>query len=313
MDVSRHFTERVGFAGSFVLVAALLAASCAKKEGPGRDRRGDRRPAASASGADASSAPRRPPGDLPFAFPKVGPAGKKGDFVLAPSRNWIDEAFTQGGDNQTFIYYGGWLTEAGAESSVVKSLSGETARLPNAMILRVGQGETAQPGDVVLTAWASGSGLQRAIVVEGGTPAQPRVRYLDIDFDNPLGWAEKDDDLPANTFHVLKQPGELGTTFACKDGARHARFIAVAEAENKLLGLGFAGKIRVLERSACTPLPIVPKVKAADKLFVPVLGSFAEAKVTKVEPKIGRVWAKHEFGGAPKENAFSFSNVTTVL
>lgn len=232
---------------------------------------------------------------------------------MAPLERWVDEAFVGGGEKQTFIYYGAWVSKVGDRETKLKTLPGQTESLPNALILPIGPGESASPGEVVLTAWASGSGLQRAIVVEGGTPTRPKVRYLDMEFESASGWGQKDDELPEKTFRVLRQPGELGTTVACKDGSRHVRWVVVAREGEKLLGLGFAGKMKVLERSDCTNLPIAPKVRVAQKIFVPVVGVFVEAKITKTDAAVGRVFAKHAFGGTEQDGAFSFTNVALSL
>jgi hypothetical protein len=252
------------------------------------------------------------PGEVPFEFPQIPTTAGKGEFVLAPSKAWIDEAFAKEASTQTFVYYGAWMLAPGATASKVKTLPGQTATLPNAMILPVGSGESSKPGDVVLTAWASGSGLERAIVV-GGEATRPMVRYLDIDFDNPSGWGQKDDELPEKTFHVLHKPGELGTTLACKDGERSVRWVLVARSKDRLLGLGFGGRMKVLDDKACRPLPIYPKPKPGDTVFVPVLGNFVEAKVVKVEARLGRVVCKHDFGGKQQEVAVGFGNVASSL
>lgn len=255
---------------------------------------------------------QREAGAVPFEFPAVKPRSKQGDFVLAPSKGWIEEAFAKGADKQPFIFYGAWMLEPGEKASTIRTLPGQRVTIPNAMIIPVGAGETAKPGDIVLTAWSSGSGMQRAMVV-GGTPKEPSVRYLDLELDSPSGWGKKEDALKENTFHVLSKPGEPGTTVACKEGERHTRFVIVAEADGKLLGVGFAGKMKVLPRASCKNVPIAPKLKVGDTVFVPVIGSYTEAKVTKLDEKIGRVWAKHEFGGKDKDEAFAFTNVLPSL
>ena len=255
----------------------------------------------------------RPAGAVPFDFPAVSTRSKAGDFVLAPSKGWIEEAFERGADKQPFIFYGAWMQEPGDKESKLKTLPGQPVTIPNALIIPVGGGETAKVGDVVLTAWASGSGMQRAIVVAGGSPTAPNVRYLDLDLESPSGWGKKEDTLKENTFHVLKKPGEPGTTVACKEGAKTTRWVVVNETDAKLLGVGFAGKVKVHSKKACKPLPIAPKVAAGDGVWVPVIGVYTEAKVTKVDPTIGRVWAKHGFGGKDTDEAFAFTNVAPEL
>jgi hypothetical protein len=297
-----------------ILCGALLSAGCDDSKSPGGtdDPSPDPRPSAAKSTEPEGLAPeppsKRAPGAVPFDFPKIKQRAKRDDFVLAPSKGWIEEAFEKGADKQPFIFYGAWMIEPADEASVIRTLPGQRVTMPNAMIIPVGGGESAKPGDIVLTAWASGSGMQRAIVV-GGAPKEPSVRYLDLDLDSPSGWGKKEDALKENTFHVLTKPGEAGTTIACKEGERTTRFVIVNEHDGKILGVGFAGKMKVSPRASCKNVPIVPKVKPGDEVLVPVIGAYAPAKVSKVDEKIGRVWVKHEFGGKDTDEAFSFTNV----
>jgi hypothetical protein len=257
--------------------------------------------------------PDHPPGAVPFDYPAVTATAKKGDYLLAPSKNWIAEAFEKGGSKQTFIYYGGWMLEPGDRASTIKTLTGVESIIPNAMIIPVPAGGTAKPGDILLTTWQSGSGMQRAIVVEGGKPDRPEVRYLDLALDNPSGWGKQVDTLEANTFMKLEHPGQVGTTAACTTGARRTRWIITNIAGDKLLAIGFAGRMRVFQRKDCKTLPIKPRLRAGDKVMVPLVDGYAEAQVEKVDPAIGRVWARYSFGGKDKERAFAFTNVARKL
>ncbi len=296
-----------------VLIAALGAA-CGRRDvgGSGDDPEPPpTRPTATAAPTPAAAASDkgRPAGTVPFDYPIVQTLAKKDEFVLAPTKGWIEEAFEKGADTQPFIFYGAWMIDPGAKESTLRTLPGQFVQIPNAMIIVVPAGAKAKPGDIVLTAWTSGSGMQRAIVVEGGSPEQPNVRYLDMDLDNPSGWGKKVDTLKENTFHVLTKPGEPGTTVACKEGARTTRWVIVNQHRDKLLGVGFAGKVKVHARPSCTNLPIVPALKPGDDVRVAVIGAFTDATVTKLDAKIGRVWVKHEFGGKDTDEAFSFTNV----
>ena len=300
---------------SLVLGFSVALAACDRKDKP--DSPSTPEPTKSAAEPESPKptgpASDRPAGAVPFDFPTVAAKAKQGDFVLAPSKGWIEEAFEKGAEKQPFIFYGAWMQEPGAKESKLKTLPGQPVTIPNALIIPVGGGETAKPGDVVLTAWASGSGMQRAIVVAGTSPTAPTVRYLDLDLESPSGWGKKEDTLKENTFHVLHKPGEPGTTVACKEGAKTTRWVVVNEAEDKLLGVGFAGKMQVHSKKACKALPIVPKVTAGDSVWVPVIGVYTEAKVSKVDSAIGRVWAKHDFGGKDTDEAFAFTNVAPSL
>jgi hypothetical protein len=308
--------------GRVAISSALLVVAC---RGSSRDQRAapvesaEAAPVASSvsAGAPAPGPRAHLPGESPFNYPIVSTTARAGDYVLAPSKTFVDEAFARGGDKQTFIFYGGWMREPGPSESKVESLTRMKAMIPNALIVPIRRGEHVEPGNVVLTSWASGSGLQRAIVVSGGTPESPTVRYLDMDLDNPSGWGRKEDTLPPSTFQRLDKPGELGTTLACTEGSRRLRFILTHATGNapgdKLLVLGHGGRMRVVTRGECKELPIVPPVKRGDLAVVPVAGAFVEGQVTKVDPVIGRVWVEYEFAGRKDKESVGFTNVAAKL
>lgn len=231
---------------------------------------------------------------IPFEFPEVATPAAKGDYVLAPPRAWIDAGLEKDPDKQTYIYYGGWMQRPGPAASEVETLAKSVSVIPNALIIAIPRGQTAAPGEVVLTTWASGTGMQRALVVEGGSRESPSVRYLDMSLDNPSGWGKRPDTLAPNTFKKLTTPGEVGTTAACKEGAHRMRYIVTASQGGRLLGYGFAGKIAAFTQSDCTFLPLKPRLEKDDVVFVPVVGRYTKAKVLRVEPHLGRVWARYK-------------------
>jgi hypothetical protein len=264
----------------------------------------------------ASSTGKRPPaqpGVVPFEYPVVGTSAKAGDYVLAPSRSWVDQALERGADNQTFIYYGGWMRVPGPKESLIETLTRQKNKIANSLIIPIRPGERVKPGDIVLTTWASGTGMQRAIVVSGGAADAPKVRYLDMDFDSPSGWGKKDDVLKPNTFHRLTTPGEVGTTLACAEGGRHARYILTHAEADKLLVIGFAGRMKSVAKSECKPLPIAPKLRTGDRAMVALVGSFVEGKVRKVDTEAGRVFVEYEFGSQKKQEAVGYTNVAPSL
>ena len=98
---------------------------------------------------------------------------------------------------------------------------GQDIEMPNALIIPIPQGQTAKKGDIVLTWWQSGSGMERAIVTDDSNPASPKVCYLDMDWkDDGKGFANdhNNEQLRPNTFTVLKnnewQPGAQVTVNA---------------------------------------------------------------------------------------------------
>jgi hypothetical protein len=270
-------------------------------------------PVASATATATSVAPAVGDAKVPFEFPQVAATGAAGDYVLAPPRSWIDAALEKGADKQTFIYYGGWLKKPADGASVVETLTKHLQVIPNSLIIVLPKGRKAKLGDLVLTSWASGTGMQRAIVVEGGSDTSPNVRYLDMSLDHPTGWGERVDRLPENTFATLDQRGDIGTTAACKEGNKWMRYIITARAGKRLLGYGFAGKIAAFSEDDCKLLSLKPVLTKGDWVSLPVVGRYTKARVRQLRPELGRVWAKYRVDGDDRVGAFALLDTATRL
>jgi hypothetical protein len=181
--------------------------------------------------------------------------------------------------------------------------------MPNAFIVPIGPGGEAREGDIVLSARASGGDLARAVVV-GGSPKEPRVRYL----TDPRGAnvALEEEQLPANTFRRLGN-GDVGTSVACLEEGRRVERLVVGRANDRLLGLGFGGALAVRDALACQPVPLVPRAEIGARIYVPIVGVYRSAKVIRTDVRIGRVWASYDFAGKQAEAAFSFGDVADDL
>jgi hypothetical protein len=274
-------------------------------------------PAASANttSADAPKSTLKP-GEIPFnGFPTVNTTAKADEVVLCPSFNWIEDAATKGPDKVTFIFYSQKMIAPGDVESEVEFLSPGKRKVSNAYIIPIPAGETARVGDIVLTWWQSGSGMQRAIVIEASDPSEPTVRYLDLDYDNPAKSrdgkttiGQMDEKLKPNSFVKINNMWEPGTVVAVNDGASKKKAQVIRVAGDHVLAMGFAGSLKVYDKSACTPVPVKPNVKAGDKVKAPVYGSFQNVTVTKVDSRNGRVFVKPETGD---EKAIAFGDVMT--
>ena len=247
------------------------------------------------------------PGKVPFEFPAVGKlSAEAGDYVLTPSRSVLEQYAKEG--KGVSIYYTSKIVEVGDKETKVKSLAGTEYSMPNAMIIPLRKEEKVAKGDVVLTWWQSGSGMQRAIVT-GGSATEPTVRYLDLKTNS-----DKEDTLKPNSFHKLTTPMEVGSTVACKDGSRHSRWVVTAAAEDKLLLVGFAGKMAAMAKYDCVGLPLAldaSKIKKGAKVQAPFVGSYREATVARVDAATGRVYITFE--GQTKEQDVAFIDVTSSL
>lgn len=281
------------------LAAALVAGACTPEERAPASRVEQVQEAAKKSKPPPAAEriqqpkPRRthPDGaaELPLEFPTVPLDAAAGQRVLGPARRWLDNAIERGVEHQAFIFDPLSVAEPGTNASVVETRFGTRFTLPNALIVPIRAGQTAEPGDIVLTWWQSGSGLQRAIVVEGGAPESPIVRYLDIDLDIAAGWGKREEALPENGFHAIGA-GEPGVTAACQDEGALTRWVLLRRAGDRLLLLGHAGRLAARSRQDCRLLPVRPKVETGDRVLVPRLGRFTEATVEEVDPRIGRVF-----------------------
>jgi hypothetical protein len=274
-------------------------------------------PAANAN-TTTSDAPKSTlkPGEIPFnGFPTVGTTAKADEAVLCPSFNWIEDAATKGPDKVTFIFYNQKMIAPGAVESEVEFISPGKRKVPNAYIIPIPAGQTAKVGDIVLTWWQSGSGMNRAIVVEASDPTEPTVRYLDIGYDNPAKSrdgkttiGQMDEKLKPNSFVKINNVWEPGTAIAVNDGASRKHVQVIRVEGDKVLTIGGVGRLQVYDKSACTPVPVKPNVKAGDKVKVAVYGTFQNATVNKVDNRNGRVFVKPENG---EEKAIAFGDVMT--
>lgn len=254
------------------------------------------------------------PVKFPFPdFPKVGVTAKPGDYVLAPSYNWIKDAAEKGVETTSFIWYVQKMAMPGKEDSELQFLQ-ERHKVPNAYIIPIPPKQTAKKGDIVLTWWQTGSGMQRAIVVEDADPSRPVVRYLDIAYDNPAKSRDgsttigkMDEQLVPDSFVKLKV-WDPGTRVSIQAGAnqRVATIISIAGASVLVLETG--NKLAVYPKTACQAAPLVLKVSAGDRVKAPRYGqNFAGATVTSIDERNGRVFLR--FDGDKEDKAIAFGEL----
>lgn len=275
------------------------------------------KPANSETAKDSKD--EKPANAGPVKFPVEGVVieetkAKAGEHVLVPSYNWLTDAQEKGLDKVTMIFYAQKMDTPGKEMSKVKFMS-DSQDVPNVYIIPIPAGQSAKKGDIVLTWWQSGSGMNRAIVTDDADPKRPVVRYLDIAYDNPAPSRDKtttigkmDEQLKPDTFVLLNSPMQSGTAVAISEGGEtmHGQLINVAG--DKVYVQQFAGKTAVYDRAKVSAVPIKPDVKVGDTVKAERMGRFASAKVTKVDAPIGRVFVKFDNGG-DKEEAIAFGDV----
>lgn len=196
---------------------------------------------------------------------------------------------------ETYIFYHATLSSIGDPKSAVKYF-GEDIEMPNSLIIPIAKEQTAKKGDIVLTWWQTGSGLQRAIVTDASNPTMPKVSYLDLSYkDDGSGFANQhaNEQLKPNSFVVLNdgewQPGQQIIT-SSNDAAT-----LVSCTDNQVLVSGFAGKIDVYKRSDCKIIPLNQNLKAGDEVMAIFASGYNTGyKVKKVDQKLGRVWVEKD-------------------
>jgi hypothetical protein len=139
------------------------------------------------------------------------------------------------------------------------------------------------------------------------------VRYLDIDYENPAKSRDgvttigkMDERIVPDSFVKLKA-WDAGTTVAVQDGANKKAAKVIRVAGNNILVME-TGKLKVYPKSSCQPTPLVPQVKAGDRVQALRYGTtFAAATVSSVDTRNGRVLLR--FDGGNKEEAIAFGDV----
>jgi len=215
-------------------------------------------------------------------------------YVLYPSSYASAMEKNEDFKGKTAIYYSSQLAEAGETNS---KLSGKDVRYPNVLLIPIYKDAKAKKGDVVLTWWQSGSGMQRAIVTDDSDPTMPKVHYLDLNYKGDgSGFAEKHDNeqLKPNSFIVLNN-GEWvpGAPIAVNVDGKQKNGVLIAVEGDKVIYQGFADVLEETTKSAVKVLPVKPSLSVGDNVKGVFVSEFSkDYKVSKVDEKIGRVWVK---------------------
>ena len=256
----------------------------------------------------------------PWDFPiSTGEQLTDGELVLAPY-TFYKVAIDDGEDltRKSLIFYKTNLETAGTEKSVVNFM--EDYELPNSLIIGIPAGATAKKGDIVLTWWQSGSGMNRAIVRDNSNPAEPKVDYLDMEMDidpnSSFNFADRyaNEQLKPNSFIVL-QDGEWepGAQVAYKN--ERGEWVAgklIKATDDKVLVSGFSSRVAAYPRSDCKLIPMSDEgMKPGDTVSGLWIDEYRSGyTVDKVDTERGRVWVTNESG---KQKILSILEGTKAL
>lgn len=255
----------------------------------------------------------------PWDFPQgVNIKAETGQLVLSCYDHYFDavKAGKSLHDN-TMIFYKTSMEKVGSEKSMLASWQKEV-EVPNALIIPLDQKAKAKKGDVVLTWWQSGSGMQRAIVIDDSTPTEPRVCYLDLGWpDNPdspkTAERRKGEQLKPGTFTVIKNgKWQSGEQVAYRNNGEWHSGRIIHTAGDKVLLSVFANYIEATTKDRIKVIPFKEKFKVGDKVSVIWVRSYRPGyTVVKVDEAYGRVYVKAD--GKDRVECKSIVEVTKVL
>ena len=215
------------------------------------------------------------------------------------------------------IFYDTTVKEQGDERSTLNKFNG-VVEMPNALIIPLPTKAKAKKGDVVLTWWQSGSGMQRAYVVDDTNPMEPRVCYLDRSWpDNPesptLEEKRKGEALKPATFAVIKDgQWQSGAQVAIRSGKEWLKATLIHVAGDKVLVLGFGSKIEAYDKADVRLIPFKEKIKVGDKVWASWVNTYRpDYVVTSIDSQTGHIYVKRK-GGSSVESR-SVAEVTKLL
>jgi len=247
-------------------------------------------------------------------FPAVGMIAQPGNYVLTPTKAWLDKAVSAGFDKEPVVFHHATMVAPGSAESKIRSTSGEFP-LPNALIIPIPIGGKAHAGDILLTWWQSGSGMQRAIVSEGGTEQEPQVYYLDIP-NTAVSDANKiPETLRADSFKVLEEAWAPGSAIAVRDkekGWIYARIITATE--DRALVIGWGGRLKAVDRNECVALSIYPPPMGANgPIYIPHEGIMKQGRFRQPDPAKGRISASLDIAGKEAQIQVPFGDIILSL
>ena len=258
-------------------------------------------------------------GSWPWDFPQgVKLKMEVGQTVLSPY-TYYPSSVEKGKPlrEAVLIFYDTTVKEVGAEKSVLSTHNGEV-EMPNALIIPLPTNAKAKKGDVVLTWWQSGSGQERAIVVDDSNSKEPKVCYLDLRWpDNPesptLEEKKKGEALKPGSFAILKDgQWQSGAQVAIKKDNEWLKGTLIHVEGDKVLVLGFGSKIEAYNKADVRLIPFKEKIKVGDKVWATWVNTYRTGYVvTAVDNESGHVYVKGERSSSVESR--SIADVTKVL
>ncbi len=214
-----------------------------------------------------------------------------GSYVLAPSKSSYDTALVNGLEYALFVFYPRIVMSQMPDSVKIDEL-GDTVVLPSSLIIPMQNNVKAYKGDMVLTWWQTGTGMQRAIVLSKDSTLTPVVYYIDNQYSlfssaNDINfWI---DTLAPNSFLIIKDRIMSGRSMMVEEEYYTTFYTVINVGQEKILGLNWAGTLNVFNKDEVKIIPLNTSFNVGDSVFVPYYGSYCSGTVKAVWNDIGKL------------------------
>lgn len=215
----------------------------------------------------------------------------KDQYVLAPSKANYDSALVNGLSSSIFVFYPRKVIVNSKDSVTLKQI-GDTVTLPSSLVIPLSENAKATKGDIVLTWWQSGTGMQRAIALNKDTSTTPTVYYL----DNQYSFYSKATDinfwidtLKPNSFIVLDDNLSSGKSIYVKKDYFSVFYTVINQTADSVLALSWAGLLEVFANNEFFEIDINQQFSIGDSVFTPYYGTYTKGVVKEIWPDIGKI------------------------
>jgi len=218
-------------------------------------------------------------------------------FVLAPSKSCYDSAQIKGLKYSLFVFYPRKYISSKEKFSLLEEI-GDTVLIPDDLIIPLRKNQEVKQGDVLLTWWQSGTGMQRAIVLSAKNPLRPVVYYLDNQFyfyydeNDPTFWI---DTLKENSYNILDEKWCSGRSIIVEQNGVSSFYIVINSNTDKILALSWSGTVGIFDKKICKLIPLFQNFNKGDSVLAPYLGTYSKGVVKSTFKDIGKMKVEIQF------------------
>ncbi len=205
-----------------------------------------------------------------------------GNYVLAPSRKFVED-YTKSKDSaNVLVLYPQILEKLGPEKSLVEYYDTVLA-VNDEFLIPLPDGQPAHKGDFVVTWWQSGTGMQRAYIIEATDSLHPYARYVDFDWFGQDGYDTLVERLNRNTFRVITKPLDPGSSIAVKKGTLYNFYKVISSFKDSIVAVDWSGKLAYFRKDSVLPNAVHKQLEIGQQVWIPVFGVYTRGFVKNVD------------------------------